>query len=46
MMTRRGIAAARVGDGAFPFGPGDERPLPIQLAILTEYKLLSQGRFP
>jgi hypothetical protein len=39
-MTRRGMAAARVGEGAVLFGPGDERPLPIQLAILTEYKLL------
>ena len=46
MMTRRGIAAARVGDGAFPFGPGDEKPLPIQLAILAEYTFLSQGRLP
>jgi hypothetical protein len=40
MMTRRGIAAARVGNGAFLFGPGDERPLPIQLAIFAEDKLL------
>jgi len=35
-MMRRGIAAARVGDRAFPFGPGDEGPLTIQLAKLTE----------
>jgi hypothetical protein len=38
-MARRGIAAARVGDGAFPFGPGDERPLPIHLTTLAEYKI-------
>jgi hypothetical protein len=31
MMTRRGIAAVRVGDGARPFGLRDERLLPIQL---------------
>jgi len=33
---RRGIAASRVGDRGFLFGPGDEKPLPIQLAILAE----------
>jgi len=36
MMRRGGINAARVGYRAFPFGPGDEGPLTIQLAKLTE----------